>query len=695
MLAKLMILLVLAVPMAGCEEWQDALKTIETETSKQTEYEAPPGESAAPFFAITTAALKTDSAAVLEALGVGVNEKATANLRARGLLLTEEATPLVTDDAAAVLAKIRAAKKNHNPDSFVEDDNSVFTPAISFKLQPFAAANNYLNDTVTLAEDEYVIPVLDKMPVRDQGGRGTCSSFAGIGQIEGLVLATTSLDSIDLSEQRFYAMSKPDHWADGGAATSGGSNAGTGFGISSFLTPDYDPGFPDPATYNISNTFNIPLETDCPYNDELGANDLQSPDSKNAGCSGGVVQVTNFQSWHHGYDSFVIDHAQSIYDHLKAKGYPVLVSSKLSDNWENNDGIITWADTQSAGSTNHASGHAYLIVGTRKLDETAYPGEGGMCFIIKNSWGKGWGVNGLSCMTLTWWNNHRYNDGYPVALAVSINESAIGTQVAQNDQEPEELTEPDESKKTIADDPDTGGATPATENTNSRPRGKIKFGYTNDRLLLAEDFTYGRLLSNEDSFHKILYRVVGDVFYMRGILTDGKSQTNNLTLRITDSGVLHTNFKGKGSVEVGKLDASQNLVVLCSQEYDEVCHFNYLKDSSELVVGISRAELLSDPSTGPYDWHYLGAGGKGIEVSFPEGFSTRVDVRLTDSGQATNPLRFRIEPLAGTIKFQGEAVGDYQSGELCSGSYRSRCTLVRTTEQFLILFKSKKGTENQ
>ena len=130
---------------------------------------------------------------------------------------------------------------------------------------------------------------------------------------------------------------------------------------------------------------------------------------------------------------------------------------------------------------------------------------------------------------------------------------------------------------------------------------------------------------------------------------------------------------------------------MCSQKYAEKCHLNYIEESNELIVGISEAELLRDDSVGPYSWNYLGVADQGIEVSFPGDFSTKLDVRFNTNGKTTNPLRFRIKPVDGDILFQGQTIGDYQKGQLCSGDYKNFCRMVRTPEKFMILFRAKKG----
>ncbi len=662
----------------ACEDLQNVLKPINNIISDETIYEKPPGSEASVYLAKTTGNLTTDSSAMLEAMKVGINDKGTANLLDdEEYSLEGSEPPQVSDAALAALEKIRAAKKALDPSAFVIIDDSVLNPSASLAL----ADKDYTNDTVKITVDEFTIPVLDKMPVRNQGQRGTCAAFSGIGQIEGYLLQNSTLESIDLSEQRFYAMSKPKSWGDGG--TTGGSNAGDGFAVSSTIKTDYDAGYPDPSTFSVSNTYNLPLESKCPYNLKPGDNEIQIPGSKSGDCTSGVAQVISFESWHHGYKKgLTIDSAQSIYDHVVNKKYPVVVSSKLSKNWEKNDGIITWADAQAEGSTEHASGHAYLVVGVRKLDEAKYPNEGGMCFIIKNSWGKGWGVNGISCMTLAWFNHFRSKGGLPLVKEVKLDTQAVNAQVTASDKKPENANPPDPEKpKTITED--------NTKTTDKRPKGRISFALPERRAWLLADLSYAKLVSNDDEFRKVLYRVEDEMFYLRGVLAGETQQTNDLSLKIDSAGKLIKNFPGKGDVVVGEINIAQGILKLCSQEYAEKCVFNYLPDSNEILVAISEAEFLRDDSEGPFNWKYFGVGGNGFEVSVPDGFSTKLDVRFSKSGVTTNPLRFRIDPIGGEIKYLGITIGNYQSAELCSGSFKPICSIVRTTEKFLVVFKSQ------
>ena len=658
--------------LTGCEDLEEYLKKIQNDIQAD-DYEAPPGSSASEYFSTTTKALTTDSSAVLEAMSVGIEDQAAANLYAQGLItLTEsEETAQVSDDAATILEKIRAAKLAHDPDSYQENSSSDFIKSGSLLDTDFS------NDTVTwdvAAGTEISISTLDKMPVRNQGQRGTCASFAAIGQLEGYMLKISTLDSVDLSEQRYYAMSKPEHWGDGGDVNDGGSDYSEGFYKSSFLSSKYsNADSTDPSQYNISNTYNIPLEVKCPYNKSPGDNDIQYPGSKDGDCATGVVQVTDFDGWMYGDNELTT--AQDLFDHIKTNDYPAIVGTKLSDNWENNDGVITWADAEGTGSTSHASGHAYLIVGAKKLSETEYPGEGGMCFIIKNSWGKGWGVNGYSCMTLKWFNMHRFNSSFPVVRSAKIDTATLKTQVEEEEtvDNEDDITPPDESTKVI-------------DQPKGKPRGTISFGIDPARLL--NSYQSAALLDDEDQFKKIRYQILNNQIFIHGILADETTQTHDLELIYdSDTSEISYSFPEK-TIVVGKLDSGNQTLTLCAQAYAEKCHFNYVSESNELAIGLTKAEFLRDDSTGPYEWTYLGAAGRGIEFSIPEDYYTRIDIRFNTNGEVTNPLRFRIDPLAGDVSYQGIVVGNYQSGELCSGDYKSVCKMVRTTDKFLIIFRS-------
>jgi len=106
-------------------------------------------------------------------------------------------------------------------------------------------------DLSTLRSDEYWIPDVNKIPVRNQGARGTCAAFAGVGHLEyAAVRSYPNLSTIDLSEQRFYYLSKPE-CHDTGCRTPEEEGSWYGSGLEASAA---------------SSVLDIPLETDCAYN---------------------------------------------------------------------------------------------------------------------------------------------------------------------------------------------------------------------------------------------------------------------------------------------------------------------------------------------------------------------------------------------------------------------------------------------
>ncbi|NRA45362.1 MAG: C1 family peptidase [Oligoflexales bacterium] len=426
--------IIVVLALFACEEVESIVKEgAKVILDEEDEYSEVPGENASDFFSKAYKDSSLNPATILELLALNEAEGTDESA------LLEGNPPEVSDVAVKALNSIQTSISNFKPDDFSLNDNSFFTLE-NLSLSDDAEA--FKNDTVnwSRAESEFTISSLDKMPAKDQGRRGTCASFAGIGQIEGYLIKTFGLSGIDLSEQRFYFMSKPEHWIDGGDKASAGSNSGTGFAKSNGY--EYD-GHTCPP--NSPQDFNIPLESSCPYNPKLGDNDLQTPQT--SGCETGVARVDGFNAWVSDWEERP-KYAQDIYGMVANEDIPAIVATKLSANWEKNDGMITLADAGSVGDTGHAAGHAYLVVGARKLDESKYPNEGGMCFIIKNSWGKGWGVGGISCMTLAWFNEWRYPFGFPSIKSVSIDTEKISVSKENVNQRPEVVEEPDESTKT-------------------------------------------------------------------------------------------------------------------------------------------------------------------------------------------------------------------------------------------------------
>ena len=247
-----------------------------------------------------------------------------------------------------LLKKTTKPRKNFVPDRFERLTPGYFTdnnPPV--KSGPPVLHANDLN----MKHDEFYIDNLDVVPVRNQGYRGTCAAFTGIGNIEYATLKSYpgEVSSIDLSEQRFYYLSKPECQSSGCSLSEEGSWYGTGM----------------EASLNNKDLI-IPLETDCPYNSSRGSNDLQTPQI--GSCSTGSAKVMQLKT---------VNGAQAIINALETNKVAIPFASPLSGNWERNKGLITYEGSNHPGNSNHAGGHAYLIVGYKKVSGLP-ESEGGM-----------------------------------------------------------------------------------------------------------------------------------------------------------------------------------------------------------------------------------------------------------------------------------------------------------------------------
>lgn len=704
-LSTLVKLIVTLAPLHSCSDAEQMFEKYKGIKAKidDSEYTGVPGSSASNSLSKTLSNSSVGSTAQLSAMDLAISDQAQTNLMEMGLLLDGSQTAqTATSDTFNVLAGGEKKKRNLDPTIYQRLDASTLVKSSAL------LDTDYTSDTVTwgsYTDTSFTIPALDRMPVRDQGRRGTCASFAGIGLIEALIIQASSaslpFQEIDLSEQRFYYLSKPDSWGDGGSTSQQGSDSGTGFATSNGTLSGHSA-----PTDGGGNSYNIPLESDCRYNASLGTNDLQIPQAE-ACKTKGVVKVSKFTSWAGSKGTAnVIERAQSIYNELRANK-AVIVYTKLSSNWEKNDGIITYKASGGVGATGHASGHAYLIVGAKKLDETTFPGEGGMCFIIRNSWGTGWGAKGISCMTLTWFNHWRFEGELPTVDEVELITDAKA-QITLASQRPANLIEPD----TATLQNRKGGTVP-------KRKGKVIIGFMPDPIagslatpwhpaasgfqaltdinptkLVADSMSYGKLVTDDDQAYKMLYTATTDLVILRGILDGDTKQTHNLELKRSGA-YLTTEVDGRGTVTVGEFtevsadDGSAALAVVCGKQYASVCDLNYVEESNELVVGLSEIEAKRQVSEPPYSWQSLNIAGYGFETSRPASALTKFDVKLVKNGVSTNPQRLKLDPSSGDISHKGAAIGNLNQGSLCSGNFSSTCRVVTTDDKFEIFPKSK------
>lgn len=228
-----------------------------------------------------------------------------------------------------------------------------------------------------------------KIPVKDQDGRATCAAFTGVRALE--ILLAQNDEIRDLSEEYFYWASKPD------CQKSACSKKG------SWVTRGYDYSSARPVV-------DIPVEKTCPYEPRIEANNETHVPLRPT-CQDGVVKVAKYEQ---------IKTLSDVVDRLK-KNMPVIMSSKLTPNFYINEGMVTIEDSEKNGSVDsHAMGHAYLAVGIMELPEKLHEKEGKFCLVVNNSWGKGWGAGGYSCLTENWILKYRLPSAFVALKSVSI-----------------------------------------------------------------------------------------------------------------------------------------------------------------------------------------------------------------------------------------------------------------------------------
>lgn len=228
-----------------------------------------------------------------------------------------------------------------------------------------------------------------KLPVRDQEGRATCAAFTGIRAME--VILAQNNEVKDLSEEYFYWASKPE--CQKNACSKKGSWVTRGY--------DYSMNFPK---------VDIPLEKTCAYETRNNSNNETNVPLKTT-CQDGVVKIGKYEQ---------IKTLAEVVDRLK-KNMPVIMSSKLTPNFYINEGMVTIEDSEKNGSVDsHAMGHAYLAVGIMELPEKLQQKEGKFCLVVNNSWGKGWGAGGYSCLTENWLLKYRLPSSFVAVNSVSM-----------------------------------------------------------------------------------------------------------------------------------------------------------------------------------------------------------------------------------------------------------------------------------
>lgn len=242
---------------------------------------------------------------------------------------------------------------------------------------------------ISVFAESFMINDAFPFPVKDQGQRPTCASFAGIRALE-IVLAQKGVPT-RLSEQYFYYLSLPK------CQQSPCDKQG------SWVLGAYQ------MTKDASKPL-IPLERDCPYSPSpLQGNTTQIP--MPASCQKGVSRADEF---------YRVSSFAQILDSLKRQ-MPVVGAFRLSESfYQNNGHVFLHNPSGPKGKLDeHAAGHALLIVGAMKLPESLSKTEGEYCLVIANSWGEGWGKGGHSCLSQAWIEKFRYPSDFVAVKSAS------------------------------------------------------------------------------------------------------------------------------------------------------------------------------------------------------------------------------------------------------------------------------------
>jgi len=461
----------------------------------------------------------------------------------------------------------------------------------------------------------FLVPNLGRIPVRDQAQRGTCAAFAGIGNIEHAILRQFPAlkRPLDLSEQYFYYLSKPE-CQDGSCRDrrQEGSSYHNGFR----------------ASRNRSG-LDIPLERDCRYRGTWRSNDVQAPLPE--GCQRGAVDVTKTR-----YLSSLGDIVAS----LERDRVPIPIGTRLSDTWQGGGNrFISLRNSGRPKPSMHSAGHAYLIVGYRRVPNM--PEEGGLCFYVKNSWGRGWGRGGYSCVTQAWLQSHgRGRLTTEVVTRVRLHESLQPTPPPQ---------------------------------PRPRPRPRPEQGWRVVSLQGPDRGRYDAEISTQD-----------DNLTLRGIVASDGSRSLPVALQRRGVRLYHT------GVQVGRVRAG--VYTVCTGPYDAVCALRYLPGSRRLLVHVrdrSYGHAMTARSSPVPFVPLLPIPGLGrVEVQPPApGDALSVRLRFVPDGAEPTP-ELEIAVANGTdLVVAGRTVGSFEPSRLglCTGPYRDACDVVVSSDGLVVL----------
>lgn len=226
-----------------------------------------------------------------------------------------------------------------------------------------------------------------KGSVRDQAERGTCVSFALNSGLE-LLLSRQGKD-LRLSEQNTYFEGKrlTDTWDSAGLAPYDTLSAFTRE-QTKWVTESYWP-------YNSDDKFCVRYNKEypnatCSETEAQGGGSDGKQQDPHASAAAGYRLTTAHQLY-----ASVGRIKQALY-----RGYPVVMSVNANADFElatYKGGVVSWAVKADSCGTG-LCGHEVLVVGYQDSDRVA----GGGYVVVKNSWSKYWGDDGVAYVTYEW-----------------------------------------------------------------------------------------------------------------------------------------------------------------------------------------------------------------------------------------------------------------------------------------------------
>ena len=135
------------------------------------EYVPVPGSPSGEHLSKTYSDQTVGVSSQVAAMDIAIEEQGRTNLMAAGLMLDGEQTAHeATDSTFSVLQGAEKKKRGLDSSTYQKLD-------LTYLKKTKLIDTDYTNDTVnwgSYTDSSFTIPALDRMPVRDQGRRGTC-----------------------------------------------------------------------------------------------------------------------------------------------------------------------------------------------------------------------------------------------------------------------------------------------------------------------------------------------------------------------------------------------------------------------------------------------------------------------------------------------------------------------------------------